>query len=55
MRDTMRAPTWTLDMRSEVRAGLADARRTPGARPWSGLGYGDVSYAAGYAVGAVIR
>ena len=48
-------PVWTMDMRSEARAGLADARRTPGAVWWHGSRYGCVSYAAGYAYGAVTQ
>lgn len=38
---------------SELRAGLADARRTPGARPLDGRRWGTFGYALGYALGAL--
>lgn len=39
---------------SDVRAGWIDAARTPDARPWHGVRWGGLDYAAGYAVGAVV-
>lgn len=38
----------------EIRAGWADARRTPGARFWWGRRYGGWDYALGYAVRACL-
>lgn len=38
---------------SELRAGLADARRTPGARALDGRRWGTFGYALGYALGAI--
>lgn len=46
-------PMWSYGIREEIRAGLADARRTPGARWHHGRRWGDAFYALGYAVGAL--
>ncbi len=40
-------------MKSELRAGYADALRTPNARPLAGRTWGDIFYAAGYFIGAL--
>lgn len=50
----VRRARWALaGIPGELRAGVADARRTAGAVPWHGRRFGDLAYAAGYAYGAV--
>lgn len=49
----MTRPFWSYGIPGEIRAGRADARRTRNPRPWHGMRYGDVFYAAGFVAGCI--